>query len=286
MSNTKEDIDLIQLLILMKNRIASFINWIISTTTRKIIFLGIFILIGAGIGYGIFELKDVVYLSELTVSHTRIDNDQCGDIISNLTKLKGKDKQLAKLLRLDIGTSSQIKTIYYEPINTRVSKIYNDSVLVIQPFKIAAEVYNPAIFDTLQWAILNYLETNNYIAKRKEIKRNYLKEFKKKVKQEIMSVDTLKQIVYKSIANKNAGNGIVIDEPIDPVRISQRALELQNMALKIEEQEQLIDSFDLIVGFNGGVSKSANLFTSIIYSSFLAYLIGLIVVYRREAKSK
>lgn len=286
MENNKEEIDLIYVLRSIKNGVSNFFSWIINTTLKKILFVIVFAGIGTGIGFLTFTYKKPMYVSDLTINHTRFDNDQCYELINNLTKLNGKEKQLSKVLKMDEKMLLEVKSISYEPLNARVTKIYNDSADVMLPFKVFVEVYDPVVLDSLQSSIMYYLESNEYGVKRKELQKDYLTKYSEKIKNELKSVDTLKHLVNESIIHKNMGNGVVIDEPIDPVRISQRNIELCNAELKIEELKELNNSFELIVGFNGGVLKTANLMLSLSYGFIFGYIICLIWLYRRELKLK
>jgi hypothetical protein len=285
MESQKEDIDLISILRNIKNGVINLFNWVYTTSVNKFLILLVFISLGVGLGFLTFNIKKPIYLSDLTISHIRFDNDQCYELVNNLTKLKGKEAQLAKILKTDVKIMQEVRSITFQPINPRVSKIFNDSVMVMQPFKILAEVYDPSVFDTLESSIMNYLETNEYGVRRKLIKKDYLEKFEEKIKKEILSIDTLKRIVYQSIAQKNTGNGIIIDEPIDPVKISQKAMELYNTQLKTNEDLILNNSFELIVGFNGGVPKTANMPLSMFYGFLVGYLVGLLWLFRRQKKA-
>ena len=285
MGNNKEEIDLINVIRNIKDGVVNFFRWVIKTTIKKFFVLLVFISIGAGLGFSVFSVKNPVYISDLTISHTRFNNDQCYELIDALTELSGDAKQLSKILKIDRSIAQKIKKIHYQPLNARVTKIFNDSALVMLPFKIVVEAYDPLVYDSLQAQLMNYLETNEYGVKRKQIDEEYWSGFDAKIKEEIKSVDTLKRIVNESIKRKNVGNGVVIDEPIDPVKISIRTIELQNAHLKVNEKLKLNNSFELMIGFNGGVEKSADILLSMIYGFLAGYIIGLIFLYAREQKS-
>lgn len=286
MENTKEEIDLIYILRSVKNSFSNFFTWVLNTTLKKFLIVILFAGIGASIGFLMFTVKKPMYVSDLTINHTRFDNDQCFELINNLTKLNGKEKQLSKVLKMDEKMLLEVKSISYEPLNARVTKIFNDSTKVMLPFKVYVEVYDPSVLDSLQNSLMNYLESNEYGVKRKQLQEDYLTKYSAKIKNEILAVDTLKRLVNQSIIHKNMGNGVVIDEPIDPVRISQRTIELCNAELKIEELKELNSSFELMVGFNGGVLKTANLMLSLFYGFVFGYILCLIWIYRRELKTK
>lgn len=285
MGNNKEEIDLISVIINIKNGIAGFFKWVIKTTIKKIPIVLIFVIIGVGLGFSFYNVKKPVFISELTVSHTRFNNDQCYELIDNLTQLNGKYVPLAKILKTDLATISKVKNMTYQPLNARVTKIFNDSALVMLPFKIIVEAYDASVYDTLQPILMNYLESNEFGVRRKQIDFEYWTNFEAKLQKEIKSVDSLKQIVNESIKRKNVGNGVLIDEPIDPVKISVRTIELQNAQLKVNEKLKLNNSFEVLVGFNGGVEKTADVLMSMIYGFLAGYLLSLIWLYAREQKS-
>jgi len=285
MKNPQEEIDLIYVLRSIKNGLSNLVSWIITTTAKKFLFLLLCISIGLGIGFLMFSFKKPVYVSDLTIAHTRFDNDQCFELINNLTKLNEMPQQVSNVLKTSLAVSNEIKSISYIPISPRTTKLYLDSANVMLPFKVVVEVYNPSVFDTIESRLMNYLETNAYGVKRKILEKEYLTQYEKRIDHEILGVDTLKNIVNESIKHKNLGNGIMIDEPIDPVRISQRAVELYNAKLKIKERQELNNSFEVVVGFNGGVLKTANMVLSMAYGFIISYLLGLIFVYRQSKKS-
>jgi hypothetical protein len=285
MDNTKGDIDLLYILRSAKNGIANLFNWVVATTMKKIGIVLAFVVIGIGLGFLMFSFKKPVFVSELTISHMRFDNDECFELINNLTKLNENPVPLSRVLKADLALTSQVKSINYVALNARTTKLYTDSAEVMLPFRVMVEVYDPGVLDSLQSKLMNYLEMNPYGVKRKEINMNYLMDYGKKIQKEILAIDTLKQIVNQSIKHKNQGNGVLIDEPVDPVKISQRSVELQHAELKLKEQEKLNDSFELMVGFNGGVRKTANMMLSMFYGLLIGYLVSLLWLYSREKKA-
>jgi hypothetical protein len=284
MEKQKEEIDLVYILVSIKNGFTGSCRWIFNVTMQNFLIVLSFCIIGLGIGFTIFSIKEPVFVSELSISHIRFSNDQCYELVNNLTKLNGKDEQLSKMLKIDIASARKIKSILYLPLNSRVNKLYNDSAMVITPFKVAVEVYNPSVLDSLQTSIMNYLESNEYGVKRKELDKESIEKYINKLKSEGNDVDTLKKIVNQSILRKNQGNGVLIDEPIDPVKITQKSIELYDSQLSYEKKIKLNDSFELMTGFNGGVQQSANALMSMAAGCFYGYLAVLLFFLVRRKK--
>ncbi|MBK7312087.1 MAG: hypothetical protein IPI93_15220 [Sphingobacteriaceae bacterium] len=285
MTNTPEEIDLLYVLRNITKGTSNLFNWLFNTTVKHFILLTLFVLGGMGLGFSVFSVKQPVYTSEITISHIRFNNDQCYELINNLTELSGNHEKISKTLKLDMATAMKIKKFMFEPLSTRYSRIFSDSASVITPFKVEVEVYDPSIYDTLQAQIMNYLETNEYGVKRKLIDAEYWNNFSNRVEKEVESIDTLRALVNQSIKQKNFGSGVVIDQPIDPVKISQRSIELQNAQLKAQEKIKLNNSFELVLGFNGGIEKTADVILSMMFGAAAGYLIGLLWLYIRQKRA-
>ncbi len=240
---------------------------LISLATKNIKTLILFVIIGVGVSMGIFFLQKPVYNSALTISHARLNNGQCSDLVNGLSKITN-DTLLADKLGIDIKIAQQIKTISYSSISK------DDSILKFSDFKIVVKVYNARILDSLQKGIMNFLESNEYATKRKQINRLYLDKFEERVKGEIIAIDSLKGIVDKSILPRSLGNGIILGESIDPVKVYQEGMNLYKSQLKINEQRELNNSFEIILGFSPATSSS-NLIVNIFLGFIFSLLLGL-----------
>lgn len=264
-NNSSEDIDLLPIFRSIKKEISNlfilfmkFINF--SILNRKILIF--FIIIGIGISVGVFYIKKTVYFSALTISHKRLNNSECNTLINGLTIFSNnKDfKMLAEKLNIDTETAKQIKSINYKPLNEVTEKNYKDSIRVFLPFKLEVETYNIHILDSLENKILNYLESNEYAAKRKKLNKEYLDNYETKIKTEIIAIDSLKQIVNQSIIPRSGGNGIILGEPIDPVAVHQAGMNLYQTELSIIEQKEFNNSFEILLGFTPPIPAASLLF--------------------------
>lgn len=246
----------------------------------------VFIIIGVSISIGIFSLRKTVYVSDLTISHSRLNNGECYSLINNLTNLRNNygnnnDSVLANKLGINIQIAKQIKSISCRALNESLEKNYKDSAFILLPFKIEAKVYSTFILDSLQNGILNYLEANEYASKRKKINRDYLDKFEEKIKIEIIAIDSLKRIVDKSILPRSLGNGIILGESIDPVKVYQEGMNLYKSQLYINEQRELNNSFEIMTGFSPGI-PSNSIWLNVVIGFISGAIIGFLWLYRKK----
>lgn len=286
-NSSEEEIDLLSIFKSVKKGFTSIlrsIGGLIHFSIKNIKMLFAFISIGIGISVGIFFLKKTVYVADLTISHTRLNNGECYSMIDDLTKIRDNynDTILSEKLGIDVRMAKQIKSISCKALNEALEKNYKDSAFVLLPFKIEVKVYSTLILDSLQKGILRFLESNEYASKRKKINREYLDKFEERIKIEILAIDSLKRIVDKSIIPRSTGSGIILGEPIDPVKVYQASMNLYQSQLKIQEQRELNNSFEVMVGFSKDAIKDSKLILNIIIGFILGYLIGVLWIIRKQ----
>lgn len=279
-----EEIDLVTVFSSIKKGFLKFFEGIgdlIRFFIKNIKTLLLFIIVGVGISIGIFSLKKTVYISELTISHKRLNNGQCLDLVNSISA-DNNDTILARKLSIDIKMAKQIKNIAFKLNKVNEKAKENDSLLNYADFKIEAQVYNKKILDTLQKRILNFLESNEYAAKRRDINKSTLDKFEDKIKSQIIAVDSLKRIVDKSILPRSMGNGIILGESIDPVKVYQEGMNLYKSQLNLIEQRELNNSFEIVIGFSPAINSS-NLLLNIFVGFICSFIIGLLWIKKNRS---
>ena len=79
-NKNQEDMDMMIVLKSIKNAILWVVNsfiWVFEFSLRNIVTLLSFIGIALGVGITLYNLKKQTYLSTMSVSHIRVDNDYC-----------------------------------------------------------------------------------------------------------------------------------------------------------------------------------------------------------------
>jgi hypothetical protein len=287
----QEDLDIQYVFKSIKKGISGFLNsilWLINFSFKKILQLSVFVVIAVGICLGAYYMEKPYYRSELFISHIRLDNDYCYEMIRNLNSLINESREnadLAEKLQLKPELAKSIKQISYKSTNDKLAKQYTDSTSVLLPFKVEVEVYDNEVLPDLQKGILNYLESNEYAIQQKQIKKESLDLVELRIKDEIKEIDSLKRLVNLSIIPRGTGNGIILGEPIDPVSIYARAMISYEKLMDVNKDKLLNDSFHLMVGFNKNykVAGHGKLFY-IALGCLIGYIIGLLFLLRKNIK--
>lgn len=291
MENTKqEDLDIISLIKSVNNGINSFFQrvlWVFQFSLKHFFMLLLFVCLGIGLFTGLYFLKKPVYKSAMSLSHTRVENDYCYQMIKNLdNSIDGEtNDKLAAELGLNPELAKQIISLEYFPLNENISRRFADSVRVLLPFKIVAEVYDTSVLDSLQKCLFNYLEYNDYAQKLKKLDDEALLLTQKRLANDIHSIDSLKSIVERAIIPRSQGNGIILGEPINPVDIYRESVSLFEKQIFVTKALKSNDTFEIRVGFPKFTKRSD--VSPLVYGIIgivLGYLVGFAVLLRRERK--
>jgi hypothetical protein len=220
-------------------------------------------------------------------AHTRLNNSYCSEIVSSLDSyLDGKKNlELARVLRIHPKQSAQVKSLEYQDISESLALKYRDSLNTVLPFKVNACVYNVNVLDTLQTAILSYMESNNLAAKLKEFDREVYLRTIDQLEREIAQNDSLKKLINNSIIPRGPSSGLIYGEPLDPVNVYRRTMDLFDKKVATEIKLKNINTFDVAVDFNKSMKQSGpGMFSFTLTGTFIGYIIGVIIIYRKRRK--
>ncbi len=291
MENKKqEDLDIITLVKAVNGGIKSFFDkvlWLINFSLKHFLTFLPFIIVFCGLFLGLYYAKKPVYKSTISLSHIRVENDYCYQMIKNLDNcIDGKfNSKLASELSLATEYASQIISINYLPLNNNISLRFADSVTVLLPFKIEVEVYDTSILDSLQKCLFNYLENNEYAKKLKGLDDEALGLTQNRLKSELHSMDSLKTLVEQSIIPRSQGTGIILGEPINPVEIYKESVEMFEKQIIVSKALKSNDTFKIRVGFPKFTKRSdAGPVFYVFLGILFGYFTGLVVLVRRSAR--
>lgn len=286
-----EEVSLSQVFSAVKNGIISFFLsiWNVFLFSFKNFWtFAITVIIGTGIGFGIHLLIKPVYTTDLTLVSYRLTNDHCAQLIGTLEELANHEENapvLAKLLNLTTEEAEQINEIEYRNMNDKMEKLYSDSVLMNLPFLVRAEVHDTSILDKLQIGIVGYIENNEYSVKRKKLARQTLELMKAEVARNVKQLDSLKKIVDQSIIPRGTGTGIILGEPINPVNVYDKAIDMYRSELKIQEDIALLSNIEVMENFTKFVKPTwPKLWLDLLLGGIGGYLLGLIWIFNFRKK--
>ncbi|TAL60937.1 MAG: hypothetical protein EPN85_06100 [Bacteroidetes bacterium] len=256
-SSKNEEIDLLAILNGIKRIFISlflfFIHCIGIVQKRWLIFL-LFSILGASAGYGLYRYLRPVYVSSLSLSSSILSNDYCADMIENLSEIvkDGTPDLLAKRLNIEIPAAKEIKRIEFSNFNEKLNKMYEDRDTIVLgiPFKIIVYSYSNTVFETVEAALVSYLENNKYALKRKEIKKQNLEALRGKLNSELIQLDTLKKNLSANILPRGTTSGFVFGQPIDPINVYKAGIEMFRNDLNVREDILLIDGIQVVDSFS------------------------------------
>lgn len=241
----------------------------------------------AGIGMGIlsFLIMKPVYESSMTLTSRVLDNRHCAAIIENLQLIVDDESYnlFAKILKVSEKVAEQINEIEYA--NLYEIDENEDTVILGLPFKINLSVYDPAVIDTMQVALVNYLENNEYSLIRKAIRKQEQELLIEKFRGEISQLDSLKGIIAASLIQRGTSSGIIFGEPLDPLNVYRESIKLYKQELELNSNLILNDNIQVISPFIAREKPdSPKLLLNIIIGGLIAFFIGFLIALRLEIK--
>lgn len=271
--NTGSSGDEIDLSVFFK-KIGDVIINIIFAFYKRIILISI--LLGLSIILGIVNYIRTpnIYNSELIISSRYLNKQISTSIINSLrrmTKERNYD-ELSSRLKLSTSTVKKIKEI-------RVSPFEKDTTKLPFIFKIEASVNDTRILDTLQYGLISYLSSINYVKKAREMDKKNLTDLIEKIKKEIESLESLKKIASTSLSPQTNKGGFVYGQPYDPLNIYRESAKLYQELTTAENSLELIQSFDIIQDFiKVKRPSSPNLIKNIFYNAIASMIVSIIII--------
>jgi hypothetical protein len=279
----KEFIDAFEILKRINQYISNTTKNIKATIKNNFLKLFLIVIVFSSIGYLAFYISPKVFEAEMIVAHKRLTNDECGEIFEQLKKIEATPEILSKELNMSFSDCEKIKTIRFQPLNSKYSKIYADSTKDSSPFKVIIETYDYSVYDSLQKKIIIYLEKNEYSVARKNADLNYLENYEQRINKVLIDLDSLKRITNLNLMKiKSNDNGLTIDA-IDPVKISEAELKFYESKLKLIQLKDLNNSFEILKGFVS-TNKPSNL-SWVFYislSGLIGFLLSIIMFYKKS----
>lgn len=271
----------------LTNAVATFFYII----KKRLALLITFFLLGIGAGVFIYFKSKPVYLSSMLLSSSALNNDFCASIIGNLGLLvkDNTPELLAEKLNIDVNTAKQIHAIEFSNYNEDLKKKYDkkDTIVLGLPFKIKVYAGSTTVFDTLQQALVDYLENNEYALKRKDIKTQEIKLMREKLKNEIYELDSLKNIVASNLAPRGNQLGFVFGQPINPVEIYREGIGLFQKDMDLNRAAILNDNIQVIDGFfPRSKPDSPKLVKTLVIGAVIGSILGLLVTFFLETRKR
>lgn len=216
---------------------------------RNVISFALIVFLVTAAGYSLRYILQPAYETQGIFVSNILPAKYCSLMLANLNKLKGDKNMelLSQQLRINTDAAGDIQSIRLVAMRDTFRIDKKDSTLSL--FRITLVLKTMQHLDTIQQALINYLENNEYTMKRKEAKKTALEALKATLNFKIQSLDSLKKIVNSSIIPRGEGKGIILGEPIDPVSIYQAEMTYYREQLNIDQALATIDNIEIIQPF-------------------------------------
>lgn len=249
---------------------------------RNKLILIIFTTLGMAGGLARYYLKVPVYESSMMLRSDILTEAYSETLTDNLKRLieERNDALLSEKLSITAEEASHLVDIKVESVeeaSTPVGAVKN----II--FLISVEITDNGILENLQAGIVNFLENNEFVKKRIDLRRKRFEALVSQVNIEIKEIDSLKKRMNEGIIYNQQGANLVV---LDPSNVYEKALSLFKEELTYQENLELIDSIQLIEGFTAFKNPIAPRLSISGGSGLLVGLfLALIIVFTRETIS-
>ena len=262
------------------------------------------VLLFAGLGVVFHNMGKDYYSSRMVIESEYYNSVLMEGAIGTLNELAEEEAYglLAQKLGISREEAENLRSFTVEAMmseeNARLLAVYQQAVeageLTIEEmiglneklvqnsskYRIIVEVFSNDLLGNLQKGIVTYLEGNEYVNRRMEVKEDNLKALQGKLQQERAKLDDLKELmaqVYMRMGEteRNGSNNVILggaESATDPLNVFREDIKLYNEELNIKRNLALMDNVEVIRGFTA-FTKPANL--PLLKVVFFSCLIGM-----------
>jgi hypothetical protein len=186
------------------------------------------LLIGLISGYIYYTTKPSFYKASMVVIHSELTKKTYAEILDQLDKLTtaGSRQKIAEELKLPVELAGNILSIDAKNINDLPLR-EDTSSKIKQPFKIIVELKNNKASDSLQNAIINYVNNSPYIKRLKEQQNKSYIERISFIERELSKLDSLKDEYTRFLASSKI-TATFYNNAFDPTDIYVHSSNLVN----------------------------------------------------------
>ena len=246
------------------------------------------LLIGLISGYIYYTTKPSFYKASMVVIHSELTKKTYAEILDQLDVLtaSGSKQRLAEELKLPVELAGNILSIDATNINDE-PLIEDTSSKIKQPFKIIVELKSNRAADSLQIAIIDYMNNSPYIKRLKqEQNKSYIKRISF-IERELLKLDSLKD-EYTRFLSSSRISATFYNNAFSPTDIYIHSNNL------FTQKESLIKSLNidgtaisLVDGFKvPSLPQTTSLFIYLLLFGGMGFIAGFILGSLFEAEKK
>jgi hypothetical protein len=200
----------------------------------------IFFILGSTLGIGYFYSAKKVFESKMIINSDILTESYGKVLFDNLNRHR-KERNLAALHTLLNIPESKVSAFS----SIGVEKLDETEVTESNRFLITAMVFDWEILPSLQAGIVNFLEKNEYVKVRVEQNKDALKKSILETDRELQDLRDFKARIFNGDFFERARGNVMFD----PTIVNSKILEFTEKKIKLENELQLSNSVEVIVGF-------------------------------------
>lgn len=261
--------------------LAAFISFIFSSIKRYLLLLVLFTLIGLLAGYMYHLFSPAYYKAEMIVQHNELTTKTYDQIIGGLNNLISSESYSGLAAELKIPEQSARKISLIETVSINNEPLTKDtSTKKIRSFKIGVLLSDNTIIDTLQSALVKYINNTPFLRNLKEGQKKIYNERLSIIEKELKRLDTLKEKYNRYLLTSKTSITFYNNE-FDPAGI-------YDQSIKLSDQKEAIlrwlndesEAVSVIDGFKTPFTPQSQKLRDIMLSGLLSgLLIGLLITF-------
>jgi mannitol/fructose-specific phosphotransferase system IIA component (Ntr-type) len=265
-------------------RFLSFTEFVI---IKRWYFIMIGLCFGILLGYIYYMSKPTFYKVSMVVKYSELTKKTYAEMLDQLNKLgsSGAGDRLSAILKIPHNIEG--KVLYIESKNMNDDPLEYDTTTREQLFKIIVGLKDNSLSDTLQTAIVNYLNDNSYLKKLKEEQKKIYQEKLSFTDGELRKLDSLKLAYNKFLSTPNL-SATFYNNAFNPADLYVQSAKLADQKETILRWLALDTSPILIIdGFKTTVSpQSISLQRALLILGSIGLLIGFLIGFMNEARKR
>jgi hypothetical protein len=178
---------------------------------------------------------------------------------------EGNHKELSKKLGFSLNASKSLNEIKVVSIEDE------DAPELVYIYQIQVKVENNQILDSLQAGIINYLEKSPYVKRRIDIKKQNILALIDRIQNEMVELDSLKDMVNNNLVSRSQNSNILI---MEPVNVYREAITLYQKELELQRDLVLVDNIQILEDFTVFLKPVSPKLSLIFYGFFGGLLLG------------
>jgi uncharacterized protein involved in exopolysaccharide biosynthesis len=258
---------------------ATFISFLFSSIKHYFLLIILFVIAGLLSAYAYYSFSPSYYKTEMIVQHNELTRKTYHGIIEGLNNLIASESYSKLATELKIPESSARKIGLVEAVSINNEPLAKDtSTKKIQSFKINVLLSDNTIIDTLQFALVKYINSTPFLHNLKEGQKKIYSEQLSYIEKELERLDTLKEKYNRYLLTSKI-SATFYNNDFDPAGIYKQSIKLSNQKEAILEWfNHESEAISVIDGFKTPSSPQSEKLRDILLIGLLSgFLTGFFV---------